>query len=44
MDPMIIDQHSLHLEIRLLAVFLVLELDKCILKAVSRTFVADDLA
>ena len=42
MDAVIIYQDSLHLEVRLLAVFLVLEFDKCILKAVFCALVSND--
>lgn len=44
MDAVIIYQHSLHLEVRLLAVFLVLEFDKCILQAVFCAFVSNHFA
>ena len=44
MDAMIIDQDSLHLEIRLLAVLLVLEFNECILQAIFCTLVSDDFA
>ena len=44
MDAVIIYQDSLHLEVRLLAVFLVLEFDKCILQAVFCALVANDFA
>ena len=44
MDAVIINQHSLHLEICLLAVLLVLELYKCILQAVICALVSDDFA
>ena len=44
MNAMIINQHSLHLEVRLLAVLLLLELYECVLQAVARSFVSNDLA
>lgn len=44
MDAVIINQHSLHLEICLLAVLLVLEFDKCILQAVFCALVSNDFA
>ena len=44
MDAVIINQNSLHLEICLLAVLLVLEFDKCILKAVFCALVSNDFA
>lgn len=43
MDTVVIDQDSLHLEIGLFTVFLVFELDKCILKTVARTLIPDHL-
>ena len=44
MDAVIIYQHSLHLEVRLLAVLLVLEFDKRILQAVLCALVSNDFA
>lgn len=41
---MIIYQNTLHFEVRLFAVLLVLEFNERILKAVAGTFVTDDLA
>lgn len=43
-DPMVVDEHSLHLEIGLLAVLLILELDKRILQAVASAFISYNLA
>ena len=42
-NAMIVDQYALHLEVCLLAVFLLLEFDECVLQAVSRPLVPDDL-
>lgn len=39
---MIIDEDALHLEVCLFAVLLVLKLNECVLKTVSRSLVADD--
>ena len=44
MDAVIINQHSLHLEIRLLAVLPVLKFNECILQAIFCTLVSDDFA
>lgn len=44
MDSMVVNQDALHLEVGLFAVFLVLELDECILQAVPGPLVSDDLA
>ena len=44
MDAVIINQDSLHLEIRLLAVLLVLKFNECILQAIFCTLVPDDFA
>lgn len=41
-DAMVVNQHSLHFKVRLLAVLLVLELNERILQAVSGPLVADD--
>lgn len=41
---MIVDQHTLHLEVRSLTVLLVGELDEGILQAVASFLVADDFA
>ena len=42
MNPMIIYQDALHLEVGLLTGFLVFKLDKCILKTITCTLVAND--
>jgi len=44
MNPVIVNQHALHLEVGLFAVLLVLELDKGILQAVTRTLVSNNFA
>ena len=44
MDAVIIYQHSLHLEVRLLTILLVFELDECILQAVFCALISNDLA
>ena len=44
MNAMVIYQYSLHLEIRLLAVLLVLELDECVLQTVFCALVPNDFA
>jgi hypothetical protein len=44
MDSVIVYQDSLHLEIGLLAIFLILEFNKCILQTVASSFVSDDFA
>jgi len=44
MNAMIVNQHSLHLEVRLLAVLLLLEFYERVLQAVTRSFVSNDLA
>lgn len=44
MYPVIIDQDTMHFEVCLLAVLLVLELDERILQTISSTLVADDFA
>lgn len=41
---MVVNQDSLHFEVGLFAVFLILELDECVLQAVPRPFVSDDFA
>jgi len=41
---MVVNEHALHLEICLLAVFLVLELNEGILKTVACALVSDNLA
>lgn len=43
MYPVVINQYALHLEIGLLAVLLVLEFDKGVLKAVACTLISDNL-
>lgn len=43
-DPMVVDEHSLHLEIGLLAVLLVLKLDERILQTVTGALVSNDFA
>ena len=43
MNAMLIDKHTLHFEVCLLAVLLILKLNKCVLKAVAGTFVANNL-
>jgi hypothetical protein len=40
---MIVNQYPLHFEIGLFTRLLVLELNKCVLQAVARSFVANDL-
>lgn len=44
MDAVVVDQHALHLEVGLFAVFLIFKLDKRILQAVPRALVPDHLA
>ena len=44
MYAVVIYQNSLHLKVCLLAIFLILEFDEGILKAVVGTFVSNDLA
>lgn len=44
MDSMVVNEHSLHLEIGLLAILLVLELDKRILQTVAGALISNDLA
>lgn len=41
---MVVDEYSLHLEIGLLAVLLVLELDERILQTVASALISNDLA
>ena len=41
---MVIDQHSLHFEVRLFAVLLLFKFDEGILKAVACSFIADNFA
>lgn len=41
--PMVINQHPLHLEVGLLASFLVLKLDERILQAVACSFISNNL-
>jgi len=42
MDAMIVNKHTLHLEICLFAILLVFELDECVLQAVSCSLVSND--
>lgn len=42
-DAVVVNQHSLHLEVGLFAILLVVELDERILQAVTRALVANDL-
>ena len=44
MNPMIVNQYTLHLEIRLFTVLLVLEFNECILQAVPSAAVPDNFA
>lgn len=44
MDSMVINEDALHLEICLLAVFLILEFDKSVLQAIPCPLVSDNLA
>jgi hypothetical protein len=44
MDTVIVDKYALHPEIRLLAVFLLIEFYKCILQTITCSFVADNFA
>lgn len=44
MYSMIVDKDTLHLEVGLLAILLILKLDECILKTVTCPFVADYFA
>ena len=44
MNTVIIDQDSLHFEICLLAIFLILEFDKSILQTITGPLVTDDFA
>ena len=44
MDALIVDQHSLHFEVCLLAGGLIFEFDESVLEAVAGAFVADDFA
>ncbi len=44
MDAVFVDEHTLHLEICLLTIFLILILDKCILETVAGALVTYDLA
>lgn len=41
---MVVNEHTLHLEVGLLAVLLVLEFDKCILQTVPSALISDHLA
>ena len=43
-DTVVIYQDALHLEVCLLAIFLILKFDERILKALTRPFVSNDLA
>ena len=43
MNSMIINEHALHFEVGLLAIFLVLVLDKGILKALAGALISDNL-
>lgn len=43
MNPMIIDQNSLHFEICLFTVLLVFEFDKSVLKAIASSLITNDL-
>lgn len=44
MDAVVVNQNTLHFEVGLLAIFLILKLNKCILKTVAGPLVADNLA
>ena len=43
-DTPVVDKHVLHLEVSTFRVFLLIELDECILKRVARLLVSDHLA
>jgi hypothetical protein len=40
-DAVVVDKHTLHFEIGLLTVLLIIELDKCILQTVTGTLIAN---
>lgn len=44
MDPVIVNKYSLHLEICLFAILLVLKLYECVLQTVAGPLVPNDLA
>lgn len=44
MDAVIVNQNTVHLKVGLFAVFLVFKLDKSVLQAIPRSFVANHLA
>ena len=44
MYAMVIYENPLHLEIRLFTIFLIFELDECVLKAVAGSLVSNDFA
>ena len=41
MDPMVVDEHTLHFKVRLLAGGFVFIFDECVLKTVAGALVAD---
>lgn len=44
MYTMVVNQDTLHLEVGLLAILLILEFDECILQAIASALVSNDLA